>query len=188
MTPCLAFSSSWWQKDHIWRRVMTIWRICNNVVWPQCQTASEWGGNLNRGQAYPPISCLHSRPDFLPSAAPPHHPPSTNPLSHYSAWKTTHGSQLRSRCNIFAETNLRWLLSAAIPFCLEEAFIIQTRRWLAVFGWQILNYLCMKAIHFWETWDDQICRKDCYFVSDMVTYMHSKSSALVSCTLYRYRQ
>ena len=82
MTPCLAFSSSWWQKDHIWRRVMTIWRICNNVVWPQCQTASEWGGNLNRGQAYPPISRLHSRPDFLPSAAPtaPHHPPSTLPL------------------------------------------------------------------------------------------------------------
>ena len=78
--------------------------------------------------------------------------------------------------------------NSAIPFCLEEAFIIQTRRWLAVFGWQILNYLCMKAIHFWETWDDQICRKDCYFVSDMVTYMHSKSSALVSCTLYRYRQ
>ena len=115
----------------------------------------------------------------------PRHPPSTNPLSHYFAWKTTHGSQLRFRCNIFVETNLRWLLSAAIPFCLEEAFIIQTRRWLAVFGWQILNYLCMKAIHFWETWDDQICRKDCYFVSDMVTYMHSKSSALVSCTLYR---
>ena len=123
-------------KQGVWRRVMTICRVGNNVVWPQCQTASEWAAASTAGRPTHPYPAFNSRPDFQPYAASHTHTNTTTTrLPQYStSTAKPPPPPVCSICNRIAGTKLpagctqQWLRNSAIPFCLDQTFIIQTRR------------------------------------------------------------